>query len=85
MQVERARDVQGDWVTAFPDTGSSPAHPSERPSHGSACLSWNMRSDPQSQLSVVPWSPLVSLRGFLEEAILQTVAGPRFYASVSLS
>ena len=52
--------------------------------HGSAYTSWNMRSDPQSQLSVVPWPPLVSLRGFLEEAIPETVAGPRFYASVSL-
>lgn len=52
--------------------------------HGSAYPSWDMRSDPQSQLSVVPWPPLASLRGFLEEVIQETAAGPRFYASASL-
>lgn len=52
--------------------------------HGSAYTSWDMRSDPQSQLSVVPWPPLVSLRGFLEEVIQETAAGPRFDASASL-
>lgn len=83
MQEERARDVQGDGLQ-LSQTPASHQHFRQTFPHGSAYTSWNMRSDPQSQLSVVPWPPLASLRGFLEEVIPETMAGPRFYASVSL-
>ena len=71
------------FCQTFPH-GSAYTHFRQTFPHGSAYTSWNIRSDPQSQLSVVPWPPLASLRGFLEEGIPETVAGPRFYASVSL-
>lgn len=51
---------------------------------GSAYTSWNMRSDSQSQLTLVPWPPRATLRVIMEEVISETMAGPRFYAYVAL-